>query len=73
MITLKYPEIKTFSDEEVDAILKRLEATQSPEDFAAIREVVEILSRFSEKDMRGKTSPEQLRAKLYGDDETETA
>lgn len=73
MITLKYPEIRTLSDEEVEAFLKRMESTQSPEDFAAIRETVEILSRFSEKDMRGETSPAELRAKLYGDDETETA
>ncbi len=74
----KFPELKMISSEEAEALLKRVDANTSPEDAAVIREMVKTLSLFSENDLRGESTPEELSAKLsksklfQDDDETET-
>jgi len=67
----KHPEVRMVSAHEMEVFLSRVEAKLPPSDAQAIRNMVEVLSRFSEKDLRGETSPAELRAKLSGDYETE--
>ncbi|MBT4285859.1 MAG: hypothetical protein HOD92_00865 [Deltaproteobacteria bacterium] len=67
----KHPNVRMVSAHEIEALPPRVDARLPPEGAQAIRNMVEVLSRFSVKDLRGETSPAELRAKLFEDYETE--
>ncbi len=69
----KHPKVRMISAHEVEALLKRTDAKLPSEDAQALRNMVEVWSRFSVKDIQGETTPEELRTKLFLDDETETS
>ncbi len=68
----KHPKVRTISAHEVEALLKRTDARLPSEDAQALRELVEVWSRFSVKDIPEETTPAELKGKLFLDDETET-
>ncbi len=67
----KHPKVRTISAREVEALLKRTEGRLPPEDAEALRDLVEVWSRFSLKDIPEETTPAELSGKLFLDDETE--
>jgi hypothetical protein len=67
----KHPKVRTISTHEVESLLKRTDARLPSEDAQAIRDLVEVWSRFSLKDIPEETTPAELRGKLFLEDETE--
>jgi hypothetical protein len=67
----KHPKVRTIRAHEVEALLKRTEGRLPSEDAEALRDLVEVWSHFSLKDIPEETTPAELRGKIFLDDETE--